>query len=214
VLTYAAAVTSSIALGTGVLVASYRNPVMVAKIVATLDVLSGGRTILGVGVGWQRDEFAAVGAEHLFPRRGPATNEALEVMIACWGGGMVAHSGENFRFGPVGVDPATTQRPHPPIWIGGQSRAALHRAAAFGDRWHPHDLSPEEVETRGQELDALAGRHVGRAVRLHLESPDPVAFAEQAAAYAEAGCDHIVVEFAGRSPRSVLDCGLRIAAAF
>ena len=128
-LSFIAAHTSRIRLGTSVLIMPYRNPIATAKMLASLDQMSGGRVIAGVGVGWNEAEFNALGVP--FHERGARTDEYLRLWQACWAPGEVSFAGEFFTFANMHVSPKPLQQPHPPIWIGGSSRAALRRAAAF-----------------------------------------------------------------------------------
>jgi probable F420-dependent oxidoreductase len=194
-LSWIAATTREVRLGTGVLVVPHRNPVLAAKMVTTLDVLSGGRVDLGIGTGWSRVEFRALGIEHLYEPRGRATDEAVDVMLACWAGGEVAHDGEFFSFRHIVADPRPAQRPHPPLWVGGHSPAALRRAARVADVWHPHDLPPTELAAIGERLDDQAGRRIPRSVRLHVTEDDLVAVSDLVDAYFEVGCVRVVLEF-------------------
>ena len=133
-LAYVAAVTRRIRLGVSVYVLPYRNPVVTAKLVATLDALSGGRVIFGVGVGWLREEFRAVAADP--SRRGRVTDEYLEVCRRLWRDDVASFAGVHYHLPPVRTGPKPLQRPWPPIWIGGNSQAALARAVALGDGLH------------------------------------------------------------------------------
>lgn len=194
-LTWIAAKTSRIRLGAGVLVVPYRNPVLAAKIATTIDLLSGGRLDLGLGTGWSRVEFRALGVENLYEPRGRVTNEALEVMRACWSGGEIDFDGEFFAFRNISVAPRPLQRPHPPLWVGGHSAPALRRAAKFADTWHPHDISPADVERIGGRLDDMAGRMVDRSVRIELSESDLPRLADTVDAYEAARCKHVVLDF-------------------
>lgn len=193
--TWVAATTDHIRVGTGVLVVPYRNPVLVAKMTTTIDVLSGGRLDLGVGTGWSRVEFRALGAEHLYEPRGLATTEALEVMRACWSGGEVDFSGEFFDFRHVNFEPTPQQKPHPPLWVGGHSGPALRRTARLADTWHPHDIRPGELARIGDRLNEMAGRAVARSVRIHVTEADLPGLADTVDAYREVGCEHVVLDF-------------------
>ncbi len=134
-LSFIAAHTTRIRLGTSVLIMPYRNPIATAKMMATLDQMSGGRVIAGVGVGWNEAEFNALGVP--FHERGARTTEYLRIWQACWAAGEVSFEGRFFSFANMHVNPKPLQQPHPPIWIGGSSPAALRRAAAFAQVWQP-----------------------------------------------------------------------------
>lgn len=140
-LTYLAGCTRTVRLGTHVLILPYRHPIVTAKMLATLDVLSGGRLELGIGVGWMAEEFAALAAP-AFARRGAVTDEQVRVFKALWTEDLPAFAGEFYRFEPLGAAPKPVQRPHPPIWVGGHSRAAIRRAARLGDGWLPIGARP------------------------------------------------------------------------
>jgi probable F420-dependent oxidoreductase len=135
-LSFVAGATEMLRLVTSVLILPYRNPVVTAKALATADVLSGGRITVGVGVGWLEEEFKALAAPD-FAARGAVSDEYLEIMLKLWRESPAEHEGRFYRFGPIRCEPAPLQRPHPPIWVGGHSAAALRRTARFGDGWHP-----------------------------------------------------------------------------
>ena len=152
-----AGVTRTIRLGTMVLVLPLRNPAYFAKEWATLDVLSGGRTILGVGVGWHEDEFRLMGVPHR--ERGRRMDEMLEAVTALWAGDNVTYQGAYYRFENVTIDPKPVQKPHPPIWIGGGTQPSekiyaqtvanidpvLRRIAKYARTWVPHSSSTAEM---------------------------------------------------------------------
>jgi probable F420-dependent oxidoreductase len=138
---FVAARTKTLRLITSVMILPHRHPVLAAKMLATIDVLSRGRLTVGVGVGWLREEFQALGAPD-FDRRGAASDEILKIFKTLWTRSPAAFAGEFFRFDEVRCLPAPVQKPHPPIWIGGHSRAALRRAARYGDGWHPVGANP------------------------------------------------------------------------
>jgi probable F420-dependent oxidoreductase len=212
-LAHVAATTTVARLGIGVLVVPYRNPVLAAKMLTTIDLLSEGRLDLGIGTGWSRTEYRALGAIDQFESRGRATDEALEVMRACWRGGEVEHDGEFFSFRHITFQPTPAQKPHPPLWIGGQSGPALRRAARLADVWHPHDLSPEEIRTVGARLDELAGRPVPRSVRIHPTADQIPAIADVVDSYLESGCTHVVIEFRSIPVEATAGCAEKAAAA-
>ena len=149
-LTYLAGITRSIRLIPSVMIVPYRNPLLAAKILATLDVLSGGRLTLGVGVGWMEEEFEALDAPP-FAERGAVTNEYIQAFKELWTSDEPAFEGKYCRFSDIHFLPKPVQQPHPPIWVGGQSRAAIRRAARLGNGWHPvgaipaAPLEPEEL---------------------------------------------------------------------
>ena len=142
-LTYVAANTTSIGLGTSVLVLPYHNPIRLAKVAATLDVLSKGRLMLGVGVGVIEEELEAMGSP--FADRGAISDEAIEVMKEIWTKEDPSFQGKYHRFSGMKFTPKPVQKPHIPIVIGGTSRAAIRRAARSGTTWHPTALAPEAL---------------------------------------------------------------------
>lgn len=150
-LSFLAAATSTIRLVTGVLVVPYRNPVHTAKVLATIDLLSNGRLTVGCGVGWMREEFEALGAPP-YEQRGTATDEYIRAFIELWTSDEPQFHGRYCNFSDVIFDPKPTQKPHPPIWIGGESPRALKRAAALGDAWFPIGTNPQHRLTTLSEL--------------------------------------------------------------
>jgi len=149
VLAFVAACTTRIRLGTTVIILPYRNPLLTAKILSTIDVLSGGRVTAGVGVGWMEAEFAALGVP--FQGRGGLSDEYIKAMIALWTEDRPAFHGEHVQFENIGFDPKPVQRPHIPVWIGGNSRSAIRRAARLGDGWHPTRPHVQDIKA-GAEL--------------------------------------------------------------
>jgi probable F420-dependent oxidoreductase len=145
-LSFAAAVTSRIGLATGVLLLPEHNPVLVAKQAATLDVLSAGRLTLGVGIGWSAEEFTALGVP--FARRGERTAEYVAAMRTLWSDDVASFSGEFVRFDAVRVNPKPVHGRRIPVVAGGNSDAALQRAAAFGDGWYGFNLPADAVAGR------------------------------------------------------------------
>ena len=135
VLSYVAAHTSEILLGTSVLIMPYRNPIVTAKMFSTLDQMSGGRAIAGIGAGWNEAEYDALGVT--FRQRGARTNEYLRLWKACWGPGPTTFHGRFFSFDNMHVYPKPIQHPHPPIWIGGSGKPSLRRASRYADVWQP-----------------------------------------------------------------------------
>jgi len=139
-LAFIAAHTQRTRLVTNIVVLPYRNPFLTSKIASTLQVLSNGRLIMGVGVGYQKREFAALGVP--FDRRGPLTDEALETIRAIWKGGAIDAKGTSFD--AAQVEPRPVPYPAPPIWVGGGSDLALRRAARWGDGWIPYFSTPTD----------------------------------------------------------------------
>ncbi len=160
VLSHVAARTSRALLGTSVLIMPYRNPIVTAKMVATLDQLSGGRAIAGVGAGWNEAEYDALGVP--YHERGARTTEYLRLWQACWEPGPTTFHGRFFSFDEMHVSPKPLQQPHPPIWIGGSSHASLRRAARFAQVWQPTPTAlPELLSNQGylREVCAEIGRN-------------------------------------------------------
>ena len=152
-----AGATERLRLVSSVLVLPYRNPVLTAKMVASLDVLSGGRVTLGVGVGWLKEEFEALDSP-IFDRRGAVTDEWITIFKQLWTQSPASFTGQFYRYADIRSEPFPLQKPHPPIWVGGHSRAALRRTARHGDGWHPvgaiaaSPLPPQEMRAH---LDTL-----------------------------------------------------------
>jgi probable F420-dependent oxidoreductase len=144
-----------------VMILPHRNPVVTAKMLATIDVLSGGRVTVGVGVGWLREEFQALGAPD-FDRRGAVSDEYLRIFKTLWTQDPASFRGEFYSFEALRCLPHPTQKPHPPIWVGGHSKVALRRVARLGDGWHPVGatpavpLRPPEMRASLDELRRLA----------------------------------------------------------
>jgi probable F420-dependent oxidoreductase len=147
-MSFIAAHTTHIGVGVSVLIMPYRNPVATAKSLATIDRMSGGRLIAGVG--WNEAEFVALGVP--FHERGARTNEYLRLWQACWAPGEVSFAGRFFSFADMQVNPKPVQQPHPPIWIGGAGDAALRRAARFAALWQPTPLPVAELVERQAAL--------------------------------------------------------------
>ena len=159
VLSHVAARTSTVLLGTSVLIMPYRNPIVTAKMVATLDQLSGGRAIAGVGAGWNEAEYDALGVP--YHERGARTTEYLRLWQACWEPGPTTFHGRFFSFDQMHVSPKPLQQPHPPIWIGGSSHASLRRAARFAQVWQPTPTAlPELISNQAYLRDVCA--EIGR----------------------------------------------------
>jgi probable F420-dependent oxidoreductase len=159
-LAFAAGATSRIALGTAVYLVPLRHPTLIAKTTSTFDRLSGGRLVLGVGVGGEfPPEFDAVGIP--VAERGARTDEALPLIRRLWTEDRVAHEGRFFRFGPVTLSPKPLAGGGPPIWVGGRAPAAMRRAGRLGDGYISHMASAEHYRAN-LELIARAARDAGR----------------------------------------------------
>jgi probable F420-dependent oxidoreductase len=178
VLAWLAQATAKVRIGTSVLVIPYRNPVLAAKMLATIDQLSNGRVILGAGVGWLREEFEAL-ATAPFEERGAVTDEYVQLMRAAWTTDPVGFDGRFYKLAKVHALPKPVQRSGIPVWIGGHTDAAVKRAGTLGDAWHPIGLRPpallhpDEYRTKAEQVRAWAKR-AGRdpkAVELTLRVP-------------------------------------------
>ena len=166
-LNFIAGCTQRIRLGTHVLIIPYRNPVLTAKILSTLDVLSGGRVILGAGVGWMEEEFLAMGLD-TYKERGAVTDEFLQLYKELWTKESPSFQGKYYQISDSGFEPKPVQKPHPPIWIGGHTGPAIRRAAKFGDGWMPIGLRPPAI----LEPEELAGK-IARLRKLTVEAGRP-----------------------------------------
>lgn len=149
-LTYVAANTSKIRLGTGICLVPQRNPVYTAKQVADLDYLSGGRVDFGIGIGWLKEEFKALGVP--WTDRAGRTEECIGVMKTLWCDELSSFQGKYFSFEAAYQNPKPVQRPHPPLIFGGESRAALKRVATLGQGWFTFNVTPESL---AQGIDIL-----------------------------------------------------------
>jgi len=177
-LSYLVGVTSSAKLLTSVMVLPHRPPVLTAKMLATIDVLSNGRLIVGCGVGWMREEFAAIGAP-AYGERGSVGDEYIRAFKELWTSDHPSFEGKYCRFTNVAFAPKPVQKPHPPIWTGGESPAALRRAGRLANVWYPIGSNPRfPVATPGQFADyaAKVKRHAQDAGR----DPSSLGFAYSA----------------------------------
>ncbi len=154
-LSYVAACTKTIRIGSTVVILPYRNPVVQAKMFASLDVLTGGRVICGVGVGWLEKEFDVLGVP--YASRGPMSDEWLAIFKCLWTEEFPSHRGEFYSFDGIQLYPKPVQKPHVPIWVGGHTRRALRRTVDYGNAWHPTRQTPEFVEGMLPYLRSYAG---------------------------------------------------------
>jgi probable F420-dependent oxidoreductase len=226
-LSYVAARTSRVRLGTSVLVLPYHHPVRLAKAAATLDVLSGGRLILGVGVGAIEQEMQAMGTS--FKERGAFSDEAIEIMRALWTDDEPRFEGRYARFAGMPFSPKPVQSPSIPIVVGGTSRAAIRRAARLGDGWQPLGLSPgalregmatlrEEAQAHGRDATDIPVSLAmtlgpGRPGRATLGT-DQDEVARKAQAYADLGVDALLVSTVTADPAQARAALEMVAAAF
>jgi probable F420-dependent oxidoreductase len=176
-LTYAAAVTDRIRLATGIFVVPLRNPITTAKSVVSLDVLSNGRVIFGIGIGWFAEEFAAAGVGAHFKDRALRTREYIEIMKGLWTQDDPGYQGKTFSVKGVRFNPKPVQKPHPPIVVGGTSELALKRSVRYGDGWYGIARSMGEARnliTRLRELERSASRARPVEITLSLRTGHPL----------------------------------------
>lgn len=207
-LAFIASATSRIELGTSVIVLPYRNPLVLAKSVSSLDALSGGRVVLGVGSGWLKGEFEALGVD--YARRGRMTDEYIEIMKELWTSDSPSYEGEYFSFTGIRFEPKPVRKPHPPVWVGGESRRSIERAVTHGDGWHPVGLGPEELAAKAREVRSLLPDEKRESFVISLRrnveinegrefGPEetlrgmPGKIRDGIEAYREAGVDHLIL---------------------
>lgn len=178
-LTAAAGATSELLLGTGVALMIQRDVIHTAKEVASLDLLSGGRVIFGVGAGWNREEMRNHGTDPA--TRGALLDEQLAALKAIWTQDEAEFHGEHVDFDPIWAWPKPVREPHPPIWIGGSSPAALRRLAEHGDGWLPIGTPPEEVARVRRELAERGRPDVPVSILGEADAGRIVSFAEAGA---------------------------------
>jgi probable F420-dependent oxidoreductase len=185
-LAFLAGQTSRIRLGTAVLNIPFLSPAVAAKQLATLDIVSGGRLEVGLGIGWSQTEYAAVGAP--FERRGARAEEFLAALRALWSGEVVSYQGEFYRLPPARMAPRPVQRPHPPLLLGGTARPALRRAGRLADGWVSGSMA--DLTRIGESIQVVreAAREAGR-------DPDRLRFVSRGA---------VKVRPAGRPDRAPL----------
>jgi probable F420-dependent oxidoreductase len=185
-MSYAAARTSRLRLGTSVLILPYRNPVVTAKMLATLDVLSNGRLTLGAGVGWMEEEFNALGLD-TYRRRGAYSDECIRIFRELWTKDKPSFQGEFHQFADIRCEPRPVQPGGIPIWVGGHTPQAIRRAARLGDGWQPlvqrppADLPPAEMQEKIAQLRAVAQQAGRDPRRITLAMGSSIQFTDGAA---------------------------------
>jgi probable F420-dependent oxidoreductase len=202
-LTAAAMCTERPRLGASVFILGHRHPVVMAKMLTSIDALSNGRLIVGVGVGWWKEELTILGAP--FGRRGQQGDEAIRVFKALWTEDNPAFDGQFFRFHDLGFAPKPVQKPHPPIWVGGDSPGAFRRVVTLGDGWHATSKTPAQMKdalARLREAADEAGRKfetIEISLRLGLTDGMLANGAREAVdtlgEYKRLGVTHVVLEF-------------------
>lgn len=215
-----AAKTRAMQIGTTVIVMPYRHPAHLAHLTANVDQLSQGRLIFGVGVGWARQEFEALGVP--YHRRGAMTDDYLAALKMLWTHDVASYEGPFVAFRDVKLSPKPVQKPHPPIWVGGSSEAGLRRAVRFGDGWHPirpsvawlrnHGLAQlrQIAETEGKPVPALCPRIWCRLTGTPLPEDERVAgegtldqVRHDLDALQEMGATHVLLDTKGNSPTAM-----------
>lgn len=213
VLSAAAMCTERARLGASVFILGHRHPVLMAKLLTTIDTLSNGRLICGVGVGWWKEEFDVLNAP--YHARGRQADEMLRVFKELWTSDDPKFEGEFFRFRNIGFAPKPVQKPHPPIWVGGDSPGALRRVVAFGDGWHATSKPPDQLRDGLDRLRRVADEArrpfetIELSIRYSLKGKD--VRAERAAtidtlcAYKALGLTHVMIDFRRDSLAEMLD---------
>jgi probable F420-dependent oxidoreductase len=205
-LAFVAAHTDRIRLGTGIIILPQRNPVVLAKELASVDVLSNGRLLFGIGAGYLAAEFTAVGAE--FADRGARSDEYLDAIVALWTQPQPRFAGKYVAFSGIDAQPRPAQRPHPPIHVGGQSPGAYRRAVSRGNGWYGFGLDLDNTRRCLAGL-AQARERVARPPALGaLEisvTPPPNVKPADVARYTELGVDRLALLLLGRSEAELLE---------
>jgi len=203
-LTFAAAHSKRIRLGTGICLLPEHNPVVLAKVVAGLDKLSKGRFDFGVGIGWLAEEFTAVGVP--WERRADRTREYLRAMKLLWTEDQPEFAGEFCRFPKVRMHPKPVQKPHPPIIFGGESNPALKRVSEVGDGWFGFNTSPEEARVRIGRIKQYAQAAGRGAVKLSFAVSPGMGMEIEVDAlkrYRDAGADQVIVGAFGENGKAI-----------
>lgn len=193
-LAWAGAAAPTLKLGTSVLVVPLRNPILLAKQLASLDFLTGGRVILGAGAGWMKEEFDLIGED--FANRGRRVVEMVQLMRALWSGDMVDFQGEFYQVSGCQMYPTPVYGTIPVVW-GGHSDASLRRVAKVGDGWHPTQITLEQLEAGVKKLRQYceeAGRDPESVMVIARPGDKYDITAEAQAKHVELGVDHLVVD--------------------
>jgi probable F420-dependent oxidoreductase len=192
-LMHVADATTTVRLGTSVYLLPLRHPLVTARLAMSLDVLSGGRLTLGVGVGWLAEEFEAAGID--FHTRAARTRECVRALRALWTEAEPEFHGRFFSFGPLRFEPKPVQKPHPPIVFGGESEAALRRAAALGDGWYGVGHTPESAAAQVEKVRArlVAEGRAGVPFEVTVSHAGGVVTSDDVGRYRAAGVDRVVV---------------------
>jgi probable F420-dependent oxidoreductase len=193
-LAFLAGQTERVKLATGIIILPQRNPVVLAKELASVDVLSRGRLVFGIGAGYLEPEFRAIGAD--FEGRGARTDEYLEAILALWTMEKPSYRGETVSFTGIDAHPRPMQTPHPPIVVGGYSPPAFRRAQRFGSGWYGFLRTPEmaEADLAGLERASGAVRRDGALGDLEITvTPPPGLDAETVDRFAEVGVHRLVL---------------------
>jgi probable F420-dependent oxidoreductase len=203
VLAAVAGATERVQIGTSVLVAPLRHPLALAKTVATLDILSNGRVILGVGSGWLREEFDALNVD--FESRGKQYDECVQILKMLWRSGRASFAGKHFNFEEVYCEPRPVQPQGPPVWMGGTSRVALKRVGHIGDGWIAVGSRPDQISAGKKILDQCAldasrdEQEISIAVSSGISDDDERAI-ERLLILQAAGVDHVILSVFSQSP--------------
>tara|TARA_B100000700_G_scaffold325677_1_gene435061 strand:- start:2888 stop:3715 length:828 start_codon:yes stop_codon:yes gene_type:complete len=201
-LAHASAVTEKLKLGTGICLVPERNPIVLAKEIATLDHYSNGRFLFGIGSGWLKEETELFGVK--FADRVNVMYESIQAMKQLWTQEESEYNGQFINFPPVISRPKPVQKPHPPIYVGGKAKKVFQRVVDWGDGWMPNRISPDEVAKGRQEIDRIAMEQSKNpadfSVSVFGQPPDK----ELLKAFEESGADRVMIRFEGSSHSEVL----------
>ena len=211
----AAAATSTVKLGTGICLVPERNPIRLAKEVATLDLVSGGRFIFGIGAGWLQGEAEVLGAD--FPRRWGQTREYVYAMKELWTEPVAEFHGKWVDFPPIICNPKPVQQPHPPVMVGGELRRAAQRVADYGDGWLPRARNtskyndPDKLPEARRHIEELYWANGRDPSALNITMWDAPPDREQNRRFFDAGADHVVHMLTTRGERETVEALERVA---